>query len=203
VPIRTNRGRAAVYRRLWGWPLRSPKHLVTAFVVLAVVITALGIVLPKTLGNHISPTPIDAFGPDPTSSSSSREPLGVPITSTTSPLPTRLSSPLSTPTPAAPNAEALAVAKQWATAWVTHPAGITNQQWRDGLSPFTTDEYLAEMSTVDPGNIPASVVIGEPTVVNSYTSSLDVDIATDGPTLSITVVSTTAGWRVAHYGQAN
>jgi hypothetical protein len=203
MPIRTNRGRAAVYRRLWGWPLRSPKHLVTTLVVLAVVITALGIVLPKTLGKHAGPTPVDAFGPDPTSSSSSREPLGVPITSTTSPLPTRLSSPLSTPTSAAPNAESLQVAKQWATAWVTHPAGITNQQWRDGLSRFTTEEYLPQLSTVDPGNIPASKVTGEPTVVNSFTSSLEVEIPTDGPKLSITVVSTTAGWRVTHYGQAN
>jgi hypothetical protein len=56
---------------------------------------------------------------------------------------------------------------------------------------------------VDPGNIPASKVTGEPTVVNSFTSSLEVEIPTDGPKLSITVVSTTAGWRVTHYGQAN
>src|SRR3979411_1474232 len=130
MPIRTNRGRAAVYRRLWGWPLRSPKHLVTTLIVLAVVITALGIVLPKTLGKHAGPTPIDAFALAPRSSSSSREPLGWPIPSTTSPLPTRLSSPLSTPTSAAPNAEALQVATQGAHGWVTHTGRIRNQQRR-------------------------------------------------------------------------
>ena len=39
MPIRTNRGRAAVYRRLWGWPLRSPRHLIgLVVVVLALVL---------------------------------------------------------------------------------------------------------------------------------------------------------------------
>ena len=40
MPIRTNRGRVAVYRKLWGWPMRSPQHLIaTALVVLAVVLS--------------------------------------------------------------------------------------------------------------------------------------------------------------------
>jgi hypothetical protein len=58
------------------------------------------------------------------------------------------------------------------------------------------------MSTVDPRNIPASKVTGAPTATTSYTSSVDVEISTDGPKLTITVVNTGAGWRVAHYGQA-
>jgi hypothetical protein len=87
-------------------------------------------------------------------------------------------------------------------AWVNHPDGITNQQWLEGLRPFTTEEYLPVMSTVDPRNIPASKVTGVPTATTSYTSSADVEIPTDGPKLTITVVNTGAGWRVAHYGQA-
>lgn len=47
MPIRTHRGRAAVYRRLWGWPLRSPKHLVGAVVLIGVVVTAVGFLLPE------------------------------------------------------------------------------------------------------------------------------------------------------------
>lgn len=35
MPLRTGRGRAAVLRRIWGWPLRSPGHLAIAAVVLA------------------------------------------------------------------------------------------------------------------------------------------------------------------------
>jgi hypothetical protein len=200
MPIRTNRGRAAVYRRLWGWPLRSPKHLVTTLVVLAALIAALGLVLPRTLGSgSVSPQPADPFGSSPTSSTFQP---AAPAATTASPLPTRLESPLSTPTPAAPAPEALLVAKQWAVAWVNHPSGITNQQWLDGLRPFTTEEYLPVMSTVDPRNIPATKVTGGPTATTSYTSSVDVEISTDGPKLTITVVNTGAGWRVAHYGQA-
>src|SRR5882757_9213623 len=128
MPIRTNRGRAAVYRRLWGWPLRSPKHLASALIVLAVLVIGLGVALPNVLGHPIGPTPINAFGPDSSTSTSPRLPIGAPITSTTSsPLPTRLSSPLATPTSAAPNAEGLTVVERWAAAWVTHPAGVTTQ----------------------------------------------------------------------------
>jgi hypothetical protein len=41
MPIRTNRGRAAVYRKLWAWPLRSPRHLAMAAFALAVLAIAL------------------------------------------------------------------------------------------------------------------------------------------------------------------
>jgi len=40
LPIRTHRGRAAVYRMFWGWPVRSPKHL--AATVLALVVITIG-----------------------------------------------------------------------------------------------------------------------------------------------------------------
>jgi hypothetical protein len=60
------------------------------------------------------------------------------------------------------------------------------------------------MRSVDPGNIPASKVMGEPTPITStsYTSSVVVEIPTDKLKLSITVVSTDAGWRVSQYDQA-
>ena len=41
MPIRTNRGRAAVYRRLWGWPLRSPRHLVVALIQMVLILVAI------------------------------------------------------------------------------------------------------------------------------------------------------------------
>lgn len=45
MPIRTNRGRAAVYRRVWGWPLRSPRHLAATLSVVAVLAAGLGYVV--------------------------------------------------------------------------------------------------------------------------------------------------------------
>lgn len=198
MPIRTNRGRAAVYRRLWGWPLRSPRHLMGTLVFLAILVTALGIVLPKVVGK----TEAKAAPPAGTSTSATATPPGVAAPVPTSNLPTRLSAPLATPTTAAPNGDAVRVAKEWAAAWVDHPAGITSEQWLEKLKPFTTEEYLPVMSSVDPANIRATKVTGEPVVGTSYTSSVQLTIPTDGPKLAITVVNTNAGWRVADYDEA-
>jgi hypothetical protein len=200
MPIRTNRGRAAVYRRLWGWPLRSPRHLMGTLVFLAILVTALGIVLPKVVGKpqaKASPTT------GTTTSVTATTPPGAAAPVPTSNLPTRLSAPLATPTTAAPNGDAVRVAKDWAAAWVDHPAGITSEQWLAKLKPFTTEEYLPVMGSVDPANIPATKVTGEPVVGTSYTSSVQLTIPTDGPKLAITVVNTNAGWRVADYDQAS
>jgi hypothetical protein len=199
MPIRTNRGRAAVYRRLWGWPLRSPRHLMGTLVFLAILVTALGIVLPKVVGKPQA----KASPPIGTTTSVTATAPGVAAPVPTSNLPTRLSAPLATPTTAAPNGDAVRVAKEWAAAWVDHPAGITSEQWLAKLKPFTTEEYLPVMASVDPANIPATKVTGEPSVGTSYTSSVQLTIPTDGPKLAITVVNTNAGWRVADYDQAS
>lgn len=202
MPIRTNRGRAAVYRRLWGWPLRSPKHLAGTLVFLAVLFTALGIVLPNAVG-----MPKTTSGPAGTTTSGStttRSPgIAAPVPATST-LPTRLSGPVTTPVTAPPNFDALRIAKEWANAWVNHPAGMTSEQWLNGLRPFTTEEFLAaKMASVDPANIPATKVTGEPQVTQSFTNSVQLTITTDGPKLGITVVTTNAGWRVTAYDQAS
>ncbi|MEV6904172.1 hypothetical protein [Amycolatopsis sp. NPDC051372] len=202
MPIRTNRGRAAVYRRLWGYPLRSPRHLMGTIVFLAIVVTALGIVLPKVMGKPATATPGAPGSTSVTTTTSQPPGIAAPVP-TTATLPTRLSSPLLTPTSAAPNPEAVNVAKQWATAWVNHPAGITNADWLNGMRALTTDEFLPQMSTVDPANITATRVTGDATVQSSYTSSVVVLVPTDGPKLSITLVNTGAGWRVSDYDQAS
>ncbi|UOX86139.1 hypothetical protein MUY14_30840 [Amycolatopsis sp. FBCC-B4732] len=199
MPIRTNRGRAAVYRRLWGWPLRSPRHLIGALVFLAILITALGIVLPKVVGKPQA----KASPATGTTTSVTKTAPGVAAPVPTSNLPTRLSTPLATPTPAPPNADAIRVAKEWAAAWVNHPAGMTSEQWLAQLKPFTTEEYLPVMGTVEPANIPATKVTGEPVVGTSYPNSVQLTIPTDGPKLAMTVISTNAGWRVADYDQAS
>jgi hypothetical protein len=199
MPIRTNRGRAAVYRRLWGFPLRSPRHLVATVAAVAVLITAIGVLVPQLLGHRDNKGPVPAGIAGATSSATASGSGPVPST----PLSTRLTAPLLQPTSAPPSPQALNVATLWAQAWVNHPAGITNEQWVNGLRPYTVEEYLTEMSTVDPSNISAARVTGNPTVVTSYTSSVTVVIPTDGPKLSITVSRTDAGWRVSQYNQAS
>ncbi|GAA1969629.1 hypothetical protein [Amycolatopsis minnesotensis] len=197
MPIRTNRGRAAVYRRLWGWPLRSPKHLVVTLVVFAVVVTAVGIAIPKLAGRQSTGTAAPA--PEETTSSTPQAP-GAPG-GTVAPT-TRLTAPLRTPASAPPNQDGLNIAKAWAAAWVNHPQGMTIEQWLQNLKPYTTDEFLPQMASVELANIAATKVTGEPVAKNSFTSSMDVEVATDKEKLTISVVRSGAGWRVASYDKA-
>jgi hypothetical protein len=99
-------------------------------------------------------------------------------------------------------AAALSVAARWSAAWVRPPDGTTAQQWLDGLRPTTTEEYLGVLSNVDPGNIPATRVTGEPRAVRVAPRSVQVQVPTDALTLIVLVVDTQTGWRVAGYDRA-
>jgi hypothetical protein len=215
VPIRTNRGRAAVYRRLWGWPMRSPRHLVVTIVVVGALVLTVGLIVPRLTGSN-QPSPGAAANLGGTSSTTTR--TGTPgsgsgqgnspgagqnpTTNPTSSLPTRQTAPAQTPTSAPPAPKALEIATAWAKAWVNHPDGVSTEQWLTGLKPYTTEEQIAVMSTVDPRNIQATAITGEPTVKVSYTTSVEATIPTNAGVLDITVIARPDGWRVAHYEQA-
>ena len=202
MPIRTNRGRAAVYRRLWAWPLRSPRHLVGTIVIVIVVAIAVAIAIarihPTSTASH-TPGPFDTTttqAPPPTSSSINTN--QAPPTNASEPS-TRLSTAPEAPVSAPAAPAALQVIQEWGGAWVNHPVGMTNQQWLAQLQPYTEPEILPQLGTVDLANIPATQVTGAPTVINSYTSSVVATLPTNGGNLQITVVSTPQGWQVSDY----
>lgn len=177
MPIRTHRGRSAVYRQVWGWPLRSHRHLAAALVGLLAVVVVLAAVLsalsgPGQRGGPTAGTELPAAGE-----------VGA------------------VAAPAAPP-EALATARRWAHAWVHHPDGITAEQWTEQLRPYTTEEYLPLLRSVDPANIPSRAVTGPPRAVSVTAGSVQVDVPTDGALLRLTVIRTGAGWRVAGYERA-
>jgi len=200
VPIRTPRGRSAAYRALWQWPLRSPARLGLCLVaVLAVVIgvvAGLGALRGGTAVGSAIAAPGVSTTPTPRAPTGSR----APVTPTVLP-PVAELTPSSLPVSAAP-ASALSVAARWSAAWVDHPEGITPQQWVDGLRPFTTDEYLGVLAGVDPANIPASRVTGEPRALRVAARSVQVQVPTNALTLVVLVVQTEDGWRVAGYDRA-
>lgn len=190
MPIRTHRGRAAVYRRFWGWPLRSPKHLAAALVVVGAVATVIGLVLPE-------PPPsrnVAAGGRTTEREQTSHHSAVVPTTKR----PPTISVPQAGPTPTAPDPAGVAIVEKWGEAWVNHPVGADRQQWVNGLRPLTTDEFLTELSTVDPVNA-GNVITGAPAAVTSTAGSMVVRLPTDIGVLNVTVNKTPAGWRVAQY----
>jgi hypothetical protein len=213
MPIRTNRGRAAVYRRLWGWPLRSPRHLVVALVVVVVLAIAVAIVTAHANkstkqraggGGDV----IATFSPSVLQTPSVGVPgLGSPGATSGgtsgAPSATRLVSPPETPksAPAAP--AALAVINAWGREWVNHPIGMTNAQWLAQLKPYTTSEFLPQMSTVDVSNIDATEVTGAPVATKSFTSSVEALLPTNAGKLDITAISTPQGWQVSAYMEAS
>lgn len=206
MPIRTNRGRAAVYRRLWAWPLRSPRHLVGAIVIVAVLAIAVAIAIarlhpPSTASHNTGPFASTATQA-PVTSSSTINTNQPPPTNANEPS-TRLTTAPETPVSAPAAPAALQVVQAWGTAWVNHPVNMTNQQWLAQLQPYTEPEILPQLATVDLTNIPATQVTGPPTVVTSYTSSVVASLPTNGGNLRITVVSTPQGWLVSDYSNAS
>ncbi len=209
MPIRTNRGRAAVYRKLWGWPLRSPRHLAASALVVLAFVLFLGYILPRvTGGNQTRNTSAETSTSASTSASSSSAP---PSQGATGAIPPPPASPSITATrqsvsenktPAKADPQALSAATDWAKAFVKHD-GVSQQQWLDALKPLTTDEYFATTITkIDAKNIPQTKLVGdvEPTP-DSYTSSVTVEVPTDVKKLSITLVKTAAGWRVNEHDE--
>ncbi|HEV3356833.1 MAG TPA: hypothetical protein VG247_08555 [Pseudonocardiaceae bacterium] len=207
MPIRTNRGRAAVYRRLWGWPLRSPRHLIGFIVGIAVLAIAVAIGL-----NRIH-TPSPSHTASTSASSSTQTPsASAPSTSVNANAPpqtnsnepsTRLSTPPETPISAPASPQALQVVQAWGDAWVNHPVNMTNQQWLAQLQPYTEPEILAQLASVNLANIPATQVTGPASAITSYTSSVVALLPTNGGNLQITVVSTPQGWQVSDYRNAS
>jgi hypothetical protein len=191
LPIRTHRGRAAVYRRFWGWPVRSPKHL--AATVLALVVITIGAerALPegRVSAVHAVPSPspqASSFAPAP------RSALGAGIAQQPR-----------TPTPSIPApAAALTVARSWVSAFLTVPKGITPARWVEQLRPYTTDDLFPQLQSIDPANVPAAQIIGPLRTVSVGASSAEVDVPTTAVVVRLLLVSTPAGWRVASYERA-
>lgn len=193
MPIRTHRGRAAVYRRFWAWPLRSPRHLAATVAGLAVLAFVLVNVLPESRSRPV-PNDNPAFNGQPRTT--------VPFTGAGAPLTTFVPAPpqeaLTQPPPpsAAPDPEAIKVGRSWVKAYVTHPAGITQAAWLDTLRPWSSEEFLPVLTSVDPGNAPDRLV-GEPKVTRSEVGLVEIRQSTNIGDLAVTVSTTPKGWKVS------
>jgi hypothetical protein len=218
MPIRTNRGRAAVYRRLWGWPLRSPRHLIGLVVFVLVLVLFLSTVLPQVTGGSASTQNTGAGAPVTTSqtTTSTTPTQGAPgvvpppaggsgTTTRSATLTETRQSPTEQLTPSRADPKALDVALQWAEAFVNHPDGISAQDWLNPMRELTTEEYFAtRLSTIDPKAVTAARIRGGPVATaESYTSSVTVEIPTDAKKLRMTLIKTGEGWRVNEHTEVD
>ncbi|GAA3684866.1 hypothetical protein C8D88_1011889 [Lentzea atacamensis] len=197
MPIRTNRGRAAVYRRLWGWPLRSPRHLAASIIIFVVVVVALGVIIPRVLDRKPA-TPTVA------GQSSSQQPNQVgQLPSSGASLPTKAPAPSNSAKAAPPAADAQVTAELWAETWIKPPPNNDVNQWLKELEEYTTPEFLAQMATIDPRNVPDKLT-DKVVAVSSTTSSVDFEVPTDLGKVRITLVKSPGGkWLVNSYTKAD
>lgn len=210
MPIRTDRGRVAVYRKLWGWPLRSPRHLaVTAVTVtaLAVGVTVAAAAVtpdpaPPAAMPSTTPLPGGAAWSTTTASPLASSPTSAAPTTTansTAPTAPSTSAPPSS-TAQSGTARAVIVAREFMARWVNHPAGMTSKEWVAQLTPFVVPEAVVVLESVDPANIPATQVTGQPVVTAESPSLVEVDVPTDGGVLHLVVLAQPDGtWRVRSY----
>jgi hypothetical protein len=192
VPIRTRRGRAGAYRALWEWPLHSPLRLFGCLVVLTLVVVGI-----STLGGLAGGgggRPSGALAPAaPSAAARTPAAQGPPAELTPATLP-----------PADAPPVALAVAQRWTAAWATHPPGVTPEQWTAGLAPYTSEEYLGVLASVDPGNVPGTRVTGPAQAVEVRPEAVRVQVPTDAVRLELLLVQVGPGdWRVSGYDRAS
>jgi hypothetical protein len=220
MPIRTNRGRAAVYRRLWGWPLRSPRHLAVVVVFVLAIVLFLSYILPRVTGGSQAAQNTAASATSSVKATAGATvpsqgapgvvppPAAPPASGSSQQSPTLTETrqtPSENKTPARADPKALDAAARWAEAFVNHPDGVSAQDWLNPLRELTTEEYFAaRLSTIDPKTVQASRIRGGPqATADSYTSSVTVVIPTDAKKLSITLIKTGAGWRVNEHTEVD
>ncbi|PSL54463.1 hypothetical protein B0I31_107523 [Saccharothrix carnea] len=198
MPIRTNRGRAAVYRRLWGWPLRSPRHLVATIVGVVVLVTTISVVIPNAI------KPRGGSGTAGATSTTTKpggggSQIGVLPTVTSTPLPTKAPSPTAAPSSAPVNPNAQLVADMWVDAFGAYqPGKTTKEQWLAGLEPHTSDEKFPALESVDPANVPA--VVDQPVkAIKSFTDSAEFEAKLEDGRLIVTVAKLPEGWVVTEW----
>lgn len=197
MPIRTNRGRTAVYRRLWGWPLRSPRHLVAAIVGFLALVAAISIVIDNAVGARSGP--VAGTTSTTATASGGGNQVGVLPTATSTPLPTKAPSPTPAGTTAPVNPTAALTADAWIDAFSRfEPGKTTKEKWLEGLKPHTSEELFPRLESIDPVNVP--VVIDQPVkAVKSFTDSVEFEAALEDGKLVVTVAKLPEGWRVHEY----
>ncbi|TQL70627.1 hypothetical protein FB381_4566 [Nocardioides albertanoniae] len=98
---------------------------------------------------------------------------------------------------AAPVPDPGAAATKFVAAWAR--PDLTTDQWWAGINAAHPDESLAQaLGTTDPATIDATKVVGSPQVLEQTDSEASVDVATDGPKVTVYLTLIDNVWYVAN-----
>lgn len=98
------------------------------------------------------------------------------------------------PSPTAPPGQPgpEAVAKGFAAAWLAHDE-TTAEQWHAGLRPYATEALLEKLAGVDPTEVPADRLTGEPVLVPQAEGLVEVRLPVDSGELRLELVTRDGG----------
>ena len=88
-----------------------------------------------------------------------------------------------------------AVAYAFAAAWVDHK-NVSAKTWYDGILPNATKNLSDELRGVDPAGVPASRVVGRPTLVPVGNGLVSAVVTTDAGKLTLSLVAPDKHWLV-------
>lgn len=200
MPIRTQHGRAAVWRRIWGWPLTSGRHAAATAAAGTVVVLAIGAAVGVSGGSgspaaHRTPNPAIA----PSYELPETSTYELPETSVVLPPSAPEAAPLPPPESAEAPPEAIMAAERFAAAFARPAAGTSPQQWLDGLRAQMTPESAGLIGTIDPTNVDVTRRTGPATVTRSTRSLVETDVPTDAGALHVVLLRTGPDWKVRSY----
>lgn len=183
-PIRSNRGRSAVWRSLWAWPLHSRTRALITLVVVVLALVLVGQIVSVGRGNQTAPPAPPRPAPAPKAPSA-------PPPSAPAPEP----GPITAAGPPAPQ-EALRDAQGFMAGWVAHATAPTPGSWVAGMAPYTSPEYVGQLATIDPANVTAARLVGDPTVTRVDDAVVELDWPTDSGLIHLTLIHPTGPWQV-------
>ena len=98
--------------------------------------------------------------------------------------------------------EALRSAAGFMRNWVHHPRGMTSTKWAENLAPYAMPELVGQLYSTEPGNVPATRLLGDPEVTRADDVVVEINWRTDGPTVHLTLIHPEGPWLVNRLGVA-
>lgn len=103
--------------------------------------------------------------------------------------------PTASPSPRTVGPAPQAVAVSFAQAWIAHQ-GVTATQWHTAVARYATDDLSEKLRGVDPAQVPADRITGDPSVITQAGSYVDVRIPVDSGILDLRVITVSGRWLV-------